>query len=112
MFKLAAETNLEIRKEPVSPQMLRSADEVFISTTGGGVIGITKVDGMPIASGQPGPVTRRLDDLYWSKRRAGWLTTAIDYSAPPHSLPPELSEAVARTGETSSSPKPSVPMHM
>jgi branched-chain amino acid aminotransferase len=82
VFKLAAETNLEIRKAPLHPDALRRADEVFISTTGGGVIGITKVDGRPVGSGQPGPVTSRLDDLYWSKRNAGWLTTPVDYDRP------------------------------
>ena len=87
VFKLAAETNLDIRKQPLSPDSMRSADEVFISTTGGGVIAITKVDGRAVGSGQPGPVTRRLDDLYWSKRHAGWLTTSIDYIAPLHFAP-------------------------
>jgi branched-chain amino acid aminotransferase len=82
VFMLAAETNLEVRKQPLRPDAMRTADEVFISTTGGGIIPITAVDGQAIASGQPGPVTRRLDDLYWSKRRAGWLTTPVDYAAP------------------------------
>jgi branched-subunit amino acid aminotransferase/4-amino-4-deoxychorismate lyase len=81
VFKLAAETNLQIRKAAVSPDALREADEVFITTTGGGVIGITSVDGRAIGSGGPGPVTRRLDDLYWSRRQAGWLTTPVDYEA-------------------------------
>ena len=82
VFKLAAETNLKIRKAGVSPDALREADEVFITTTGGGVIGVTSVDGRAIGSGEPGPVTRRLDDLYWSRRQAGWLTTPVDYEAP------------------------------
>jgi branched-chain amino acid aminotransferase len=82
VFVLAAQTNLQVRKQPLAPDTMRKADEVFISTTGGGIIPITTVDGLPIASGQPGPVTRRLDDLYWSKRRADWLTTPIDYDAP------------------------------
>lgn len=82
LFRLAAETNLELSQRPVSPQALRSADEVFISTTGGGVIPITKVDGLAVGSGEPGPVTRRLDDLYWSKRQAGWHRTNVDYAAP------------------------------
>jgi branched-chain amino acid aminotransferase len=81
VFKLvAAETNLEIRARPLPPDEMRAADEVFISTTGGGIIAITKIDGRAIGSGQPGPITRRLDDLYWSKRQAGWLTTALDYN--------------------------------
>lgn len=82
LFRLAAETNLELTQRPVPPAALKAADEVFISTTGGGVIPITKVDGAPVGSGEPGPVTRRLDDLYWSKRKAGWHATPVDYAAP------------------------------
>jgi len=82
VFKLAAETNLEVRKRPLPPEELRAADEVFISTTAGGIIAVTTVDGRPIGAGLPGPVTRRLDDLYWSKRKAGWLATPVDYGAP------------------------------
>lgn len=81
VFKLAAETNLEISKRPLPPGEMRGADEVFISTTGGGVIPITKIDGKPVGSGHPGPVTRRLDGLYWQKRKAGWYATPVDYAA-------------------------------
>ena len=28
---------------------------------------------------QPGPVARRLNALYWSKREAGWHGTPVDY---------------------------------
>jgi branched-chain amino acid aminotransferase len=90
VFKLAEETNLEICKVSLSPAALRGADEVFISTTGGGVIAITKVDGRPIGAAVPGPVTRRLDGLYWSKRKAGWLATPVDYSAPLRFDPTQL----------------------
>lgn len=82
VFKLAGETNMSIAKAALSPDQMRSADEVFISTTGGGVIAITKVDDVTIGNGSAGPVTRRLDELYWSKREAGWLTTPVDYAAP------------------------------
>jgi branched-chain amino acid aminotransferase len=82
VIKLCAETNLRLEKRALPPDELRAADEVFISTTGGGIIPISKVDGRPIASGQPGPVTKRLDGLYWSKREAGWLATPVDYKAP------------------------------
>lgn len=83
VFKLAAETNLEVSARPLPPAEMRAADEVFISTTGGGVIPITKVDGRAIGHGHPGPVTKRLDGLYWEKRRAGWYATKVDYEAPP-----------------------------
>ncbi|MGI9524336.1 MAG: aminotransferase class IV [Hyphomicrobiaceae bacterium] len=79
VFKLADETNQHITKAALPPDMLRGADEVFISTTGGGVIAITTVDGRQIGNGAAGPVTRRLDNLYWSKREAGWMTTTVDH---------------------------------
>lgn len=82
VFKLAAETNLHLSKRPLSPDEMRAADEVFISTTGGGIIAITRVDGRPVGSGQPGPVTKRLDGLYWQKRKAGWHATPVNYAAP------------------------------
>jgi len=44
---------------------LARADEVFLSSTGGGVLPIAKVDGRPLGA-FPGPVTRRLHDAYWA----------------------------------------------
>ncbi|MGI9425330.1 MAG: aminotransferase class IV [Hyphomicrobiaceae bacterium] len=82
VFKLAAETNLKITARDLPPDEMREADEVFISTTGGGVIAITKIDDQMIGAGSAGPVTRRLDELYWSKRDRGWLATPVDYDAP------------------------------
>jgi branched-chain amino acid aminotransferase len=83
LMKLCSETNQAIEQRPLSPDALRGADEVFISTTAGGVIPITRVDGKPVGDGRPGPVTRRLDDLYWRRREAGWLATPVDYRAEP-----------------------------
>ena len=45
---------------------LAAADEVFLSSTGGGVLPIAKVDGKPVGRAFPGPVTQRLYDAYWA----------------------------------------------
>ncbi|MBV9889525.1 MAG: aminotransferase class IV [Rhizobacter sp.] len=45
---------------------LASADEVFLSSTGGGVLPIAKVDGRPVGTAFPGPLTLRLHDAYWA----------------------------------------------
>ena len=44
---------------------LARADEVFLSSTGGGVLPIAKVDGHPLGA-FPGPITSRLHDAYWA----------------------------------------------
>ena len=39
-------------------------DEVFFSSTSGGIIPIAVVDGRPVADGQVGPITRRIRRAY------------------------------------------------
>lgn len=82
VLKLCAETNQRVLIRPLPASELREADEIFLSTTGGGVIPVTTVDGKKIGRGEPGPVTQRLDQLYWGRREAGWLTTPVDYGRP------------------------------
>ena len=85
VFELCAETNLEYVAAPLPAERLREAQEVFLSTTAGGLIPITKIDGRPVADGTPGPVTWRLRDLYWNKREAGWHGTPVEYDPAPSS---------------------------
>lgn len=40
------------------------ADEVFLTGTGAEVIPVVKVDGRPIGTGKPGPITRQLRDRF------------------------------------------------
>jgi branched-chain amino acid aminotransferase len=79
VIELCEEDGIPLTLGTIAADELRGADEVFISTTAGGVIPVTVVDGKPIGDGKPGPVTRRLKSLYWSKREAGWHATPIDY---------------------------------
>lgn len=44
---------------------LESADEVFIASTSRPVVGVTRVDGVPVGDGTPGPVTRGLAADLW-----------------------------------------------
>jgi branched-chain amino acid aminotransferase len=68
----------EVRAVPV--EELRAADEVFISSTAGGVIGVTRLDGRILGNDRPGPVTNRLHEAYWGMRKEGWHAEPIDYA--------------------------------
>jgi branched-chain amino acid aminotransferase len=48
----------------LSPDDLRAADEIFITSAARGVLPVSQVDGRPVGAGTPGPVTRRLMALY------------------------------------------------
>ena len=79
IFELASELNLKARLAKISPEALKGADEVFFSSTAGGIMPVGTIDKQPVADGKPGPTTLRLRSLYWSKREAGWHGTKVNY---------------------------------
>jgi branched-chain amino acid aminotransferase len=65
IIELAAEHGIKLEARPVPADELRRADEVFLSSTAGGVIPVTTVDGEAVANGELGPLTRQLREAYW-----------------------------------------------
>ncbi|MDA0824274.1 MAG: aminotransferase class IV [Proteobacteria bacterium] len=60
---------------------LASADEIFLTSTAGGVMPISKLDGTMIGDGAPGPITLQLRELYWQAHdRADW-SLAVNYTS-------------------------------
>jgi len=66
---------VELRELPAG--QLRGAQEAFLSTSGGGVLPVTRVDGQSIGDGQVGPVTRRLAETYWAWHRDPRYSTPV-----------------------------------
>lgn len=79
MIEFAAELGLACAVRPVRVAELHDADEVFLTSTAGGVMPVTMVDGRIYGNGRPGPVTERLKDLYWQRHDEGWKSTPINY---------------------------------
>ena len=69
VIELGGELGIPLEARPVPADELRAADEVFITSTAGGIIPVTTVDGKPVGSGEPGPVTWRLREAYWDLHR-------------------------------------------
>lgn len=67
----------EIR--PLSPEELLEADEVLASTTAGGVMPVSRVNGRIYNNDRPGPISAKLRELYWQKHREGWHCTPVRY---------------------------------
>lgn len=79
VFYLCHELNLSVTACDVNRDELKSADEVFITSTAGGIMSVTKVDDNSIGNGKVGSVTRRLTDLYWQKHTDPEWSTLISY---------------------------------
>ena len=67
----------EIRAVPVAE--LRNADEIFITSTAGGIMGATRLDGRILGNDRPGAITTRLHELYWKLREQGWCSEPVVY---------------------------------
>jgi branched-chain amino acid aminotransferase len=65
VIELAAEYGIPLRTRPVPADELREADEAFVSSTAGGVIPVTTVDGGAVGNGEPGPLALWLRAAYW-----------------------------------------------
>lgn len=57
---------------------------MFATSTAGGVMPITSLDGEQVGDGRVGPVTRRLRDLYWEAHEDPRYITKIDYRHNPY----------------------------
>ncbi|TDJ13899.1 MAG: branched-chain amino acid transferase [Gammaproteobacteria bacterium] len=80
--ELCEELDIPFALTRITPDELRDADEVFVSSTAGGVMPVSRVDQRILGNGRPGPVTLRIRELYWRKHEQGWHATPVDYESP------------------------------
>ena len=79
VFDLAKELHLPITKKSISVEELYNAEELFATSTAGGIMPITKVSGKEIGKGSVGNLTRQLHKLYWEKHSDdSWSTSITD----------------------------------
>lgn len=62
---LLAASGLEMVERAFTPEEAASAKEVFTTSSGAIVAPVVALDGKPIGDGKPGPVTRRIQRLYY-----------------------------------------------
>ena len=64
LLELAADAGIEYEERPFSLEEAMVADEAFISSASTILFGVISIDGKQIGDGRPGPVSRRLRQLY------------------------------------------------
>jgi len=91
VLDLCEELGLDGRVAPVTLQDMMEADEVFTSTTAGGVmpcarVGNTTIGNNIMMNDRPGPISEKIKALYWKKHEEGWHGTPVNYADPEHPL--------------------------
>jgi branched-chain amino acid aminotransferase len=81
IMALAAEIGVTVRERRMTRDEVYIADEAFFTGTAAEVTPIRELDGRQIGSGARGPITEKLQSLYFDvvhgrhADRQGWLTT-------------------------------------
>ena len=78
VINLAKELDLSINIKSISIEKLKSSDELFATSTAGGIMPITKINGKPVGSGVPGKITRELHKTYWHKHSDPDWSLSVD----------------------------------
>jgi branched-chain amino acid aminotransferase len=77
---IALDLGYKIREMTIPREMLYMADEIFFTGTAAEITPVRSVDRMPVGSGTRGPVTKAIQDVFFSIIRGesedkwGWLT--------------------------------------
>jgi branched-chain amino acid aminotransferase len=79
VIELAREAGDVVEEGRLAPDDLRRADEVLITSTAGGVMPVTLLDGKPVGAGTPGPRTTLLRERYWARHEDPRFSTPVHY---------------------------------
>ena len=78
ILELAARERLPTRVGRLDSEILHEAAEIFLTSTAGGVMPVTSIDGRPVGDGAPGPITARLRASYWDAHQGGaWVAPVL-----------------------------------
>lgn len=70
LFKLAREAGVHIEERAFTAKEAHDADEAFLTSASNFVLPIVEIDGKRIGGGQPGPMVRRLRQLFLDMAQA------------------------------------------
>ncbi len=84
IMEIAHSMGVVVEERRVAADELRYADEAFATSTAGGVMPITRVEGHSLGNGKPGRITRQLRKHYWELHKDPRYATAVPYASALH----------------------------
>jgi branched-chain amino acid aminotransferase len=79
VLDIAAELGIPAHVGAVPLSVLYDADQIFMTSTAGGVMPVAELDGQPVGDGAVGELTRRIRQTYWDWHEDPRFTRSIDY---------------------------------
>ena len=64
VLRFASEAQIRFEERPFTPAEAGEASEAFITSASNYVMPVVSIDGVPVGNGRPGPITKRLREIY------------------------------------------------
>jgi branched-chain amino acid aminotransferase len=81
VIEMAQALGLPMQLRSLPAEQVRGAQEVFLSTSGGGVLPVTRVDGQAVGAGVVGSITKQLVKTYWEWHADPRYSRPVRYAA-------------------------------
>lgn len=78
-MELCKDQHISVEETNISLEQFLSADELFATTTGGGIVPITRANQNVFSNDVGGEVTLVLQESYWRWHKESEMSEAIDY---------------------------------
>ena len=76
---ICGELGVPVKAAPVGIAELKAAEEVFITSTAGGIMPVTRIDGEIVGKADVGPLTTQLTQVYWQKHGDPAWSSPVPY---------------------------------
>lgn len=95
VVEIAREQGHEVSIEEIPVSLLYDAEEIFLTSTAGGVMPVATLDGQPVGGGSQGPVTKAIRDRYWELHADPRYTEEVRYDETGLAAPSEPARPAA-----------------
>ncbi len=79
ILEILTREDLQVKQEPLPSATAKAADEAFLTSTAGGIMPVTRINGERVGDGRPGALTTKLNDAYWALHDDPELNIAVEY---------------------------------
>jgi len=79
VIELCEEMGIRSEVRDIPRAEFENADEIFFSTTAGGIMPVSRLGKRILSNDRPGPISSGLREAFWRKRKEGWHATPISY---------------------------------
>ena len=79
VIEIAASEQVPVKVRNFKRDLLEKASEIFLTSTAGGIMPVSILDGKPVGKGKPGPVYQKIYSEYWAAREKPEYTEKVNY---------------------------------